>query len=384
MRMRLYYPTPLFVGIWVTVVAVHFVASLTITSNFKSGSQTTLRKTSRTKSFAQSSGDLDHISIANNDDSNAVFSRRKMVTKTAALASASFLSTTIFSPGKSVAEVGTLAEFADTNAIINGLTINVADASQQQQMIDFLIGAFSFEVRRQRIQDSVEETWLAFGPEQLSVPSEFELPVSSFNKYGGHASINVRYDSKSVAPLYRQGDDAPGNSIAYLALGVPGYRISQMISNGGNILDAYGLVNVVSPAGLPIRGVVGIAPDPMMYVAINCQDVKESKAFYENLGFYEQEVPYSRPSKGTTMFEPSPPKNSYYMSPSPNCMGVLLLQGKKKKPITPNPVVDSLNIVYKPLSEEGAGYALLLKDPSGVPIKFQSAETFTKLEKITR
>jgi hypothetical protein len=48
------------------------------------------------------------------------------------------------------------------------------------------------------------------------VPDDFELPVSSFAKYGGHASINVRYDYESKAPLYRQGDDAPGNNIAYL------------------------------------------------------------------------------------------------------------------------------------------------------------------------
>lgn len=256
--------------------------------------------------------------------------------------------------------------------------------------------------------------WLGFGPEQLSVPKDFELPVSSFSRYGGHASINVRYDSQAVAPLYKIGDEAPGNSIAYLAcesdvpcvwtkfyfnpphclshvcchimflVGVPGYRISKMVSNGGNILDAYGLVNVVSPAGLPIRGVVGIAPDPMMYVAINCQDVKASKEFYEKLGFSEQEVPYSRPSKGTTMFEPAPPKNSVYMSPSPNCMGVLLLQGKKKKSITPNPVVESLNIVYTPSSEETSGEDMFVKDPSGVPIKFQSERVFTKLEKVTR
>ena len=59
--------------------------------------------------------------------------------------------------------------------------------------------------------------WLGFGPEQLSAPDDFEVPVSSFSKNGGHASINVRYDSQSVAPLYRQGDDPGGNNIAYLA-----------------------------------------------------------------------------------------------------------------------------------------------------------------------
>jgi hypothetical protein len=71
-------------------------------------------------------------------------------------------------------------------------------------------------------------------------------------------------------------------------VGVPGYRVSQMVAAGGNILDAYGLVNVVSPSGLPIRGIVGISPDPIMLVAINCKDVQKSKAFYEQLGFMEQ------------------------------------------------------------------------------------------------
>lgn len=71
-------------------------------------------------------------------------------------------------------------------------------------------------------------------------------------------------------------------------VGVPGYRISQMVAAGGNILDAYGLVNVVSPCGLPMRGIVGISPDPIMLVAVNCENVKESTAFYERLGFVEQ------------------------------------------------------------------------------------------------
>jgi hypothetical protein len=382
--MRLNDHTPLLVGIWTVIIGTRFADCLMVANSLKSGFLSTQNPTNLSKRPGQLNECSDNVLNEYEDERSATLSRRKIITNSATMASFSFFPAAGGFPGTTYAAVGTLPEFADTNAIVNGLTINVADASQQQAMIEFLIGAFSFNVLRQRIQGSVEETWLGFGPEQISTPSDFELPVSSFSKYGGHASINVRYDSQIVAPLYRQGDDAPGNSIAYLQLGVPGYRISKMIANGGNILDAYGLINVISPAGLPIRGVVGIAPDPMMYVAINCQDVKESKEFYEELGFVEQDVPYSRPSKGTTMFEPAPPKNSYYMSPSPNCMGVLLLQGKKKKSIIPNTVVDSLNIVYKPSSEENSGHSLLLKDPSGVPVRFQSVDAFTKVEKITR
>jgi hypothetical protein len=76
-----------------------------------------------------------------------------------------------------------------------------------------------------------------------------------------------------------------------ISVGVTGYRISEMVKYGGNILDAYGFVNVVSPSGLPIRGIVGISPDPMMFLAINCVDVKKSKTYYEQLGFFEQVGP---------------------------------------------------------------------------------------------
>ena len=58
--------------------------------------------------------------------------------------------------------------------------------------------------------------WLGYGPEQLEVPKDFVIPVSSFATYGGHASILVRYDSNAPAPLYRPGDDAPGDNIAYV------------------------------------------------------------------------------------------------------------------------------------------------------------------------
>jgi hypothetical protein len=98
-----------------------------------------------------------------------------------------------------------------------------------------------------------------------------------------------------------------------------------------------------------------------------------------------QEYPFSRPSKGTTIFEPDKPKNAVYMGPSPNCMGVLLLQKKGRKKITPNPSLDSLNIVYTPADgTDTSSDTMLLKDPSGVSIRFQYVDEFIKEEKITR
>lgn len=63
-----------------------------------------------------------------------------------------------FSPPAAQAAVGTLPEFDDTNAIIQGVTVKVADAAQQKDMINFLVEAFDFKVLRKRIRGTVEET----------------------------------------------------------------------------------------------------------------------------------------------------------------------------------------------------------------------------------
>lgn len=286
--------------------------------------------------------------------------------------------------GSAAASVGTLPEFSDTNAILKGITIRVADKSQLDAMVSFLTNGFDFEILRQRIRGGTEEIWMGFGPEQVSIPEDFTIPVSSFAKYGGHSSICILYDPRLTSALYRMGNDAPGNNIAYVQVGVPTYRISQMVKSGGKILDAYGIVNVISPSGLPMRGIVGISPDPIMFVAINCENLQKSKAFYEQLGFVEQEYPFARPSKGLGQFEPPQPSKSIYLAPSNNCMGVLLLPFKRK-PI-PNPVLETLNIVYSeeytPASQSSADE--MYTDPSGVNLSFESVATFEVEEKITR
>lgn len=115
----------------------------------------------------------------------------------------------------SEAAVGTLPEFSDTNAVIQGVTVNVADSTQFYNMVDFLREGFGFKVLRQSVTGSVSSVWLGFGPEQMSVPSDFVIPVSSFGTYGGHASIEVRFDAKATETFY-DGVKVEGTNIAYL------------------------------------------------------------------------------------------------------------------------------------------------------------------------
>jgi catechol 2,3-dioxygenase-like lactoylglutathione lyase family enzyme len=323
------------------------------------------------------------LPLSTSDDDTVESSSRRSLALLPFLAAAATTTAVALGPAPSQAAVGSLPELAVTNAYLQGIQIRVADRSQQDAMINFLVEGFDCKVLRKRITGSVEETWLGFGPEQVSAPDGWIPGVSSFAEYGGHASIALVYDSSSTSVLYRLGDAAPGDNIAYLQLAVPGYRISRMVAAGGNIIDAYGHADVVSPSGLPIRGIVGIASDPIMLVAINCVDVAASKSFYEQLGFVEREIPYVRPSRGTTVFEPAPPAKSVYLSLTPESMGVLLIPSeRRKKSVKVNPAVDGLHIVYSPSSEGGALATAV--DPSGVKVAFQTDTSFQVEEKKTR
>lgn len=86
-------------------------------------------------------------------------------------------------------------------------------------------------------------------------------------------------------------------------------------------------------------------------------------------------------------FEPPQPKNSVYMAPSKNSMGVLLLQAQKSKKIKPNPAVRSLNIVYEPSdgnAVDSDSGMLPVTDPSSVPIAFEPIDLFEKFESSSR
>jgi hypothetical protein len=89
-----------------------------------------------------------------NDDEVPITSRRSILTS--AVSGAILLSGIFPEPAHAV--VGTLPELADTNAIVQGVTIDVVDKAQQDNMIKFLVNGFDFQVLRKRIKDSVEET----------------------------------------------------------------------------------------------------------------------------------------------------------------------------------------------------------------------------------
>ena len=103
-------------------------------------------------------GNIPLHSVLNQDDSADTLSlSRRDLLRSAASASSS-LALAGIAVKRANAAVGSLPEFQDTNAIIQGLTVDVADKSQQDSMVDFLVNGFDFQILRKRIKGSVEET----------------------------------------------------------------------------------------------------------------------------------------------------------------------------------------------------------------------------------
>ena len=151
--------TPILAAIWVAFFAISFVNGFTTpTISSQKKLPTSLRQVNDdddddddgVKDLGMDTASLSSIATAT--------SRREMIAKSTALASVSFLPALLGSPRISSAAVGSLPELVNSNAYVQGLTINVADSVQQKQMVAFLVDGFSFEVLRQRNQDTIEET----------------------------------------------------------------------------------------------------------------------------------------------------------------------------------------------------------------------------------
>ena len=105
-----------------------------------------------------------------------------------------------FFPAATDAAVGSLPEFSDTNAIVQGITVNVADKSQEEAMINFLVNGFDFKVLRKRIVDSVEDTV------GVAIVACWEMPVSMTN------SIFLNQSNATLCLTQHSGWDSVPNS----------------------------------------------------------------------------------------------------------------------------------------------------------------------------
>mmetsp|Transcript_63402 Transcript_63402/g.119075 ORF Transcript_63402/g.119075 Transcript_63402/m.119075 type:complete len:407 (-) Transcript_63402:127-1347(-) len=326
-------------------------------------------------------------------------------------------------PRQSLA-LGTLPETQPLSRAMSQMVVRVTDT---QSMVAFCVKGLGMAVRRSysRPSDGVLVTILSYGPEEFAIPAEFVPGISSFAEYGSHFSLQLEEapgaaaaargvpegspgkgvgqpegESDTVTQLADGSSDNaqpltydPGNGVAYLALGVPQYRISKLLENGGNIISSYGYSVVVSPCGLTFQVVLGDqVRDPFMFAALRVTDVKASEAYYTKLlGMKRFKYPKARPALKSA-FEPPQPRGSVFLSYSEDSCGVLLLPNvfgsggqswpKGMKKVQPGNVVAQLRIVTSdiPNTPGNAAVAAMLAsdEPDGYGIGFIDSELYSQ------
>eukprot|EP00633_Aureoumbra_lagunensis_P008419 CAMPEP_0197318928 /NCGR_PEP_ID=MMETSP0891-20130614/52766_1 /TAXON_ID=44058 ORGANISM="Aureoumbra lagunensis, Strain CCMP1510" /NCGR_SAMPLE_ID=MMETSP0891 /ASSEMBLY_ACC=CAM_ASM_000534 /LENGTH=349 /DNA_ID=CAMNT_0042809581 /DNA_START=1 /DNA_END=1051 /DNA_ORIENTATION=+ len=172
----------------------------------------------------------------------------------------------------------------------------------------------------------------AFGPTSLERPPSFFPGISTFDQDGGHFAIRLEEGAESTF----------AQSISYIQFALPNLRASKIISYGGIINEAYGVVDVLAPGNVPCRLLLGDeVRDRTMFLSLRVTDLSASLSFYQNLGFHKAPYPRARPpTNEESPFDPNPPRNSVYLTPCDDSFGILLVP-------TPTPFRLALGSAFK-------------------------------------
>jgi len=240
--------------------------------------------------------------------------------------------------------LGTIPETAGLTRVAAQAVLRVTDTDAVVAF--FTKGLFMSVLRQTKSADGTLTTTIGFGSDELAVPKDFVAGISSFKDYGAHFTLQLVEPPEAEKP--QEGYEF-GPSFAYLAMGVPFYRISKLMEAGGEIVSAYGFTVVNAPGGLPCQVVLGDElRDPFMFAAYRVKDLKASEQFYgDTLGMKKCEYPRARPALVSSFEPPQPPKSSY-LSFSDDTFGVLLLpksSGTWSKGLKPADI--------RPVSERG-------------------------------
>ena len=207
---------------------------------------------------------------------------------------------------------------------LKSITLNTYNPRVHEATADFFIGAFPgfMKLRENPTKSGGLVTVLAFGSDQLSVPTDFVPGISPYKDYGGHTTITLHHEgstAKSKEPPSLEQDEAAlqSTNVAYVKLVVPGYRISKVLSTGASVLSAYGYLNCLAPNGVPVRATIGDkVGDEISYLALRCKRdvaVEDVAGFYKaTYGMEVGEVPVSRPG-GQEEFDPRTFPGSVYL-----------------------------------------------------------------------
>lgn len=310
------------------------------------------------------------------------------------LMSTIIFSTAIINRNNRANAVGDLFELKEQSLVFQDISFNVINTYDEEIMLKACFdNTFDVIASSQSKNGNafVNMTTLSFGPTSYKSNNAFIPGVSSFSKYGGHASLTLysqQLDEDTILGFEK------GNAINFIKIGTDTLRLSKAIAAGAIVKYAYGYIDLDTPAGIPLEIVIGDRRDPMMTVSLKVTDLKESTSFFQDtLGM--KPLPFQLARPAGSQFEATQPPNSIYLGYSPDTMGVLLVQQPKDAPpIVIGSQLRYFTVVYDDskdkksqlppaLSDSSStssddGQTIIIKSPDGYPFQFLPYSKFIK------
>lgn len=207
----------------------------------------------------------------------------------------------------------------DVPCLLQDVSFNVGNSEEEAQLLQALFQN-DCKILRETSDRQVSERTVGFGPDSYEKSETFFPGVSSLYEYGGHSTISLH--SKEVNGELSEAYIS-GNGLRHIKVGAESIRISKAVEKGAAIKFAFGWVNMNTKSGIPLEIVIGESRDPLMYAALQVNDLQESvKFFTEELGMRELPFPLARINGSA--YEPRQPKGSVYLGYMEGTFGLLL------------------------------------------------------------
>jgi len=222
--------------------------------------------------------DVEDGSIRNAGFSGSGIDRRSSIQAASALLPAALFGALSSGQPAPASALGTLPETAAQSRAIAQAVVRLP-AGMTPTAVSFFTSALFAKVLQGPMlrDDGSVVTTIGFGPQEYAVPADFVPGISGFSEYGSHFSLQLIAPPLAAADGSDQGSatvPTRGDGLAYVAMGVPQYRVSKLIEYGGEIKSSYGFTVVDAPGGLPLQVVLGDQ------VELRLRNVRHIHAFF--------------------------------------------------------------------------------------------------------
>jgi len=206
--------------------------------------------------------DVENSSIKNSRYAGSGIGRRSSIQAASALLPAALFGAVYSGQPSAASALGTLPETAAQSRAVAQAVVRLP-AGMTPTAVSFFTNALFAKVLQGPMlrDDGSVVTTIGFGPQEYAVPADFVPGISGFSEYGSHFSLQLIAPPLAAAESssHQSSAAAPtrGDGLAYIAMGVPQYRVSKLIEYGGDIKSSYGFTVVDAPGGLPLQVVLG-------------------------------------------------------------------------------------------------------------------------------